>query len=112
VFGRYNNTWNTILAALDGVIQSDKTIYPNNLENSGWLSYYSQVFDFVEIDSSFYRMPNAFMVKNWSKKTPSHFRFTAKFPKVMTYDKRLKDIEKKRELFSSRFQDLAYGFCK
>jgi uncharacterized protein YecE (DUF72 family) len=102
------------------------------------------------------------MVKNWSKKTPSHFRFTAKFPKVMTYDKRLKDIEKKRELFfssmvhfedktlalliqlppsmgiveglnglrdiipeldkrfryevevrdSSRFQDLAYGFCK
>jgi uncharacterized protein YecE (DUF72 family) len=40
-------------------------------------------FDFVEIDSSFYRTPNAFMVKNWSKKTPAHFRFAAKFPKVI-----------------------------
>ena len=44
--------------------------YPLNLENSRWLSYYSHVFDFVEIDSSFYRIPNAFMVKNWCKKTP------------------------------------------
>ncbi|MFZ0328998.1 MAG: DUF72 domain-containing protein [Nitrososphaeraceae archaeon] len=73
--------------------------YPLNLENSKWLSYYSQVLDFVEIDSSFYRIPNEFMVKNWSKKTPDHFRFTAKFPKVITHDKRLKDVEKELELF-------------
>jgi uncharacterized protein YecE (DUF72 family) len=59
------------------------------------------VFDFVEIDSSFCRIPNAFMVKNWCKKTPSHFRFTAKFPKVITHDKRLKDVEKELELFFS-----------
>ena len=44
--------------------------YILNLENSRWLSYYSQVFDFVEVDSSFYRTPNAFMVKNWCKKNP------------------------------------------
>jgi uncharacterized protein YecE (DUF72 family) len=59
------------------------------------------VFDFVEIDSSFYRTPNAFMVKNWSKRTPNHFRFTAKFPKVITHDKRLKNVEKELELFFS-----------
>jgi len=59
------------------------------------------VFDYVEIDSSFYRIPNAFMVKNWCKKTPDHFRFTAKFPKVITHDKRLKDVEKELELFFS-----------
>jgi uncharacterized protein YecE (DUF72 family) len=29
----------------------------------------------------------------------SHFRFTAKFPKVITFDKRLKDVEKELELF-------------
>ena len=75
--------------------------YPPNLENSKWLSYYSHVFDFVEIVSSFYRIPNAFMVKNWCKKTPNHFRFTAKFPKVITHDKRLKDVEKELELFFS-----------
>jgi uncharacterized protein YecE (DUF72 family) len=41
-------------------------------ENSRWLSYYSHVYDFVEIDSSFYKIPAAFMVKNWCKerKTP------------------------------------------
>ena len=75
--------------------------YPLNLENSKWLSYYSQVFDFVEIDSSFYRIPNTFTVKNWCKKTPHHFRFAAKFPKVITHDKRLKDVEKELELFFS-----------
>ena len=35
------------------------------------------------------------------KKTPNHFRFTAKFPKVITHDKRLKDVEKELELFFS-----------
>ena len=80
--------------------------YPLNLENSRWLSYYSRVFDFVEIDSSFYRTPNAFMVKNWWKKTPNQFRFTAKFPKVITHDKRLKDVEKELELFFSSMINL------
>jgi uncharacterized protein YecE (DUF72 family) len=73
--------------------------YPLNIENSQWLSYYSQVFDYVEIDSTFYRMPTPFMVKNWYKRTPDNFRFTAKFPKVITHDKRLKDVEKELEYF-------------
>jgi uncharacterized protein YecE (DUF72 family) len=59
------------------------------------------VFDFVEIDSSFYRTPNAFMVKNWCNKTPDNFRFAAKFPKVITHDKRLKVVENELELFFS-----------
>ena len=87
--------------------------YPLNLDNSRWLSYYSHVFDFVEIDSSFYRIPNAFMVKNWCKKTPAHFRFTAKFPKVITHDKRLKDVDKELELFFSSIVslgDVLFGF--
>ena len=37
--------------------------YPLNLDNSRWLSYYSRMFDFVEIDSPFYRTINVFMVK-------------------------------------------------
>jgi Protein of unknown function DUF72 len=43
--------------------------YPSELENSDWIRYYSQIFDYVEIDSSFYRTPNKSMVKNWGKKT-------------------------------------------
>ena len=73
--------------------------YPSNIQNSAWLNYYSHVFDYVEIDSSFYRIPNVFTVKNWSKKTPLNFKFTAKFPRVITHDKRLKDIDQELEQF-------------
>jgi uncharacterized protein YecE (DUF72 family) len=65
--------------------------YPKGIENSKWLRYYSKVFN--EIDSSFYRIPNEFMVKNWYNRTPENFRFTAKFPKVITHDKRLSDFD-------------------
>jgi uncharacterized protein YecE (DUF72 family) len=67
--------------------------YPKGIENNKWLRYYSKAFDYVEIDSSFYRIPNEFMVKNWYNRTPQNFRFTAKFPKVITHDKRLRIID-------------------
>jgi uncharacterized protein YecE (DUF72 family) len=67
--------------------------YPKGIENSRWLRYYSKVFNYVEIDSTFYRIPNEFMVKNWYRRTPDDFRFTAKFPKVITHDKRLSDFD-------------------
>ena len=66
--------------------------YPKGIENSKWLRYYSKVFNYVEIDSTFYRIPNEFTVKNWYQRTPENFRFTAKIPKVITHDKRLSDF--------------------
>jgi len=32
------------------------------------------------------------MVKNWAKKTPDNFKFTVKFPKIITHDKHLVDV--------------------
>ena len=80
--------------------------YPSNMDNSKWLEYYSKVFDYVEIDSSFYRIPNIFTVKNWSKITPSNFRFTAKFPKVITHEKRLKNVDNQLSLFFKAMEPL------
>ncbi|HEV2876473.1 MAG TPA: DUF72 domain-containing protein [Nitrososphaeraceae archaeon] len=80
--------------------------YPSKLENSDWLRYYSQIFDYVEIDSSFYRMPSKFMVKNWAKKTPNNFRFTAKFPKVITHDKHLVDVNEEVYTYLSNMEPL------
>ena len=73
--------------------------YPKELDNRYWLSYYSQIFDFVEIDSTFYRIPSKFMVNNWDKRTTDNFRFAVKFPKVITHYKRLKDVKKDIERF-------------
>jgi uncharacterized protein YecE (DUF72 family) len=80
--------------------------YPPKLENSDWLRYYSQVFDYVEIDSSFYRMPDKYMVKNWAKKTPDNFRFTAKFPKIITHDKHLIDVDEEVYTFLNNMEPL------
>jgi uncharacterized protein YecE (DUF72 family) len=63
--------------------------YPTRLPAARWLQYYSQVFDYVEIDSTFYRTPNRNMVMRWASVTPPNFRFTAKFPQVVTHDTRL-----------------------
>jgi uncharacterized protein YecE (DUF72 family) len=81
--------------------------YPPTIDNSGWLKYYSQVFDYVEIDSSFYRIPTIFMAKNWYKRSPQNFKFTAKFPKIITHDKRLKDVDNELQRFFEAFGPLA-----
>jgi len=72
--------------------------YPSNLERKDFLKYYSQVFDFVEIDSSFYNAPNIFMTKRWASITPDNFRFTAKFPRLITHEKRLASPDSEKEL--------------
>jgi uncharacterized protein YecE (DUF72 family) len=73
--------------------------YPANLEPREFLKYYGTVFDFVEIDSSFYRPPNLFMTKRWALVTPDDFRFTAKFPRSITHEKRLSQPEKELRYF-------------
>ncbi len=76
------------------------------MENRSWLPYYSQVFNYVEIDSTFYNIPSELMVKNWDKRTPDNFRFTAKFPKIISHEKRFKNVEKQLELFYERMEPL------
>ena len=80
--------------------------YPSNMENNLWLHYYSQIFDYVEIDSTFYNIPSELMVRNWRRRTPDSFRFTAKFPKIITHEKRFKNVEKDLELFYERMEPL------
>jgi len=76
------------------------------MENKAWLPYYSQVFNYVEIDSSFYRIPSEYIVSNWNRRTPENFRFTAKFPKVITHDKTFKNVEKELSLFYNTMKPL------
>ncbi len=80
--------------------------YPQNMENRAWLPYYSQVLNYVEIDSTFYNIPSELMVRNWNKRTPDNFRFTAKFPKIITHEKKFMNVEKDLELFYKRMEPL------
>lgn len=82
--------------------------YPKGLEGAKYLEYYSQVFNYVEIDSSFYRTPNQLTVSRWARVTPNAFKFTAKFPKSITHNKRLgQGIESDLDYFYKAMTPLA-----
>jgi len=51
------------------------------------LAYYSQFFNTVEINSSFYRPPNPGYVHNWARKVPADFLFTVKLWQKFTHPK-------------------------
>jgi len=80
--------------------------YPKEMENRAWLPYYSRIFNYVEIDSTFYNIPRESMVKNWARRTPENFRFTAKFPKIITHEKKFKNVQRELELFYQRMAPL------
>ncbi|MDA4119365.1 MAG: DUF72 domain-containing protein, partial [Thaumarchaeota archaeon] len=67
--------------------------YPKGSKAGDYLQMYSSVFDSVEIDSSFYRIPNQFMITQWRNNTPEGFLFSPKLPKKITHEKKLKDSE-------------------
>lgn len=61
----------------------------------------AQVFDSLEIDSTFYHIPRPEVVTSWHGKTLGDFRFTAKSPKVITHDRGLADVDYILTLFLS-----------
>ncbi len=70
------------------------TFYSNKMENKDYLSYYSKFFKFVEVDSTYYHIPSRSSVRSWKDKTPEDFKFSLKFPKVITHEKKLEDVIK------------------
>jgi uncharacterized protein YecE (DUF72 family) len=67
------------------------SFYPQKLPTAQMLPYYSERFTTVEINYSFYRMPNEKILAGWSRETPATFKLTLKAPKRITHDARLRD---------------------
>lgn len=67
--------------------------YPKNIKKGKMLDFYAQEFNLVEINSTFYALPNKYAVIAWNKKVPSDFVFTAKIPKEITHKRFLKNAE-------------------
>jgi len=53
------------------------------------LHYFAEQFPIVEVNSTFYRLPAPSVAASWVKRTPSRFRFAAKFPQTITHDLKL-----------------------
>ncbi|MGZ8868542.1 MAG: DUF72 domain-containing protein [Thermoanaerobaculia bacterium] len=68
------------------------TFYPEDLPAAKMLSFYGGKFDTVEINNTFYRMPDAKTVERWGTEVPDGFVFVLKAPQRITHQKKLSDV--------------------
>jgi uncharacterized protein YecE (DUF72 family) len=68
-------------------------IYPRGCAQSRWLARYAELFDTVEVNSTFYRLASPKAVAGWLDQTPPGFLFTVKASRYLTHMKRLTDLE-------------------
>ncbi len=59
--------------------------YPEELSKEEWLEYYTQSFDSVELNSSFYHLPKLKTFENWRKRTPEDFVFSVKGSRFISH---------------------------
>ena len=65
--------------------------YPRGTRSGKMLAFYSQIFDTIEVDSTFYAIPSASSVEGWYKKTPAGFTFSLKMPQEITHEHALRE---------------------
>lgn len=63
--------------------------YPPGLRSGDWLPFYAERFTTVEINASFYRLPQPESVRRWRELTGGRFRFAVKLWRRITHEKRL-----------------------
>ncbi len=68
----------------------EEVFYPARLAKRDRLAHYAQSFRTVEIDSTFYAVPRLSTVQGWRQRSPEGFRFSAKFPREITHERRLR----------------------
>ena len=75
------------------------SFYPEKFPAAKMLSYYAERFTTVEINYTFYRIPNAKILAGWDGETPPGFRLTLKAPKRITHIAKLRDCAELVEYF-------------
>jgi uncharacterized protein YecE (DUF72 family) len=80
--------------------------YDQRLPQSRWFGHYATVFDTVEINNTFYRLPEAATFARWSEAAPAGFLFAVKASRFLTHLKKLKDPEEPIQRFFERAGEL------
>ena len=75
------------------------SFYPPKLPSAKWLEFYAQQLGTVEINYTFYRMPNAKTVAGWDAATPESFTFVLKVPQRITHIARLRNVDELLRIF-------------
>jgi uncharacterized protein YecE (DUF72 family) len=81
-------------------------LYEEGLPQDRWLERYAQEFSVVEVNNSFYRLPEKATFQRWRRRTPAGFTFVVKASRYLTHLKRLRDAEDGVKLFWQRARGL------
>jgi uncharacterized protein YecE (DUF72 family) len=81
-------------------------LYPVGVPPRRWLGIYAQLFDTVEVNSTFYRLARREAVATWVTETPPEFLFAVKASRYLTHIKRLTDLDQGFRRFYEPLQPL------
>ena len=81
-------------------------IYPEGLAKRRWLERYAELFESVEVNSTFYRLASRAGVERWLGQTPEDFVFAVKASQYLTHMKRLRDMGTGVQRFYERIEPL------
>jgi uncharacterized protein YecE (DUF72 family) len=81
--------------------------YPPRCASRHWLRFYAERFETVEVNNTFYRLPQAAVVARWVDETPAGFVFSVKVSRYLTHVKRLRDVPEHLPLLYERIAPLA-----
>jgi uncharacterized protein YecE (DUF72 family) len=81
-------------------------LYPRDLPKDRWLEHYAQLFETVELNATFYRLPEATTFATWARRVPPGFRFAVKASRYLTHVRRLHEPDEALERLWSRARRL------
>lgn len=67
-------------------------VYPREAPAARWLELYAAMFDVVEVNATFYRLPTPTAVERWARATPDGFEFAVKASRYLTHVRRLREL--------------------
>lgn len=79
----YSGTSNIVLPV------RNKQAFPPEFRDKSRLTYYASLFNSLEVNSSFYKIPQPATVEKWAANVPDNFRFTFKLWREITHNKDL-----------------------
>src|SRR5258705_1274200 len=82
------------------------SFYPPGSRQEDYLPFYAEVFDTVELDTTFYHPPKPSVVRSWARHTPETFRFAAKVPQAITHTARLASVGEQLQEFARALEPL------
>jgi uncharacterized protein YecE (DUF72 family) len=67
--------------------------YPEGMYPQAYLSHYAKTYKTVEVDATWYEIPEKSIVERWKEITPRDFIFSLKVPRIITHQKMLEGCE-------------------